>query len=62
MKRVDCRITSVYEPSLNSEPWIDVFQESFEKRVPARIVYIWFVNDLEFGKCGCEEKSDEQVY
>lgn len=59
MKSVDCRLDSVYEPNPNSELWDNVFVTSLEKRVPAKTVYVWFVNDES---AECNEKSDEQVY
>lgn len=47
MKSVDCRIDNVYGPNPNSELWDNVLTKNFEKRVPARTVYVWFVNDKD---------------
>ena len=47
MKGADYRIDNVYDTEPNSELWNNVLTKSFEKRVPARTVYVWFVNDEE---------------
>lgn len=42
---VDCRIDNVYDTEPNSELWDNVLTKSFEKRVPARTAYVWFVSN-----------------
>lgn len=42
---VDCKIDNVYDTEPNSELWDNVLTKSFEKRVPARTAYVWFVSD-----------------
>lgn len=42
---VDCRIDNVYEAVPDLELWDSVLAKNFEKRVQARTVYVWFVND-----------------
>lgn len=39
------RIDNVYDTEPNSELWDNVLTKNFEKRVPARTAYVWFVND-----------------
>ena len=36
----------------------NVLTKDFEKRIPARTVYVWFVNNSE--SVGYEEKSDDR--
>lgn len=45
MKKADYRIDNVYDTEPNSELWDNVLTKNFEKRVPARTAYVWFVND-----------------
>mgnify|MGYP006879551913 CR=1 FL=1 len=47
MKGADYRIDNVYDAEPNSELWDNVFTKNFEKRVQARTVYVWVVNDKE---------------
>ncbi len=47
MKGADYRIDNVYDTEPNSELWDNVLTKNFEKRVPVRTVYVWFVNDEE---------------
>lgn len=47
MKEADCRIDNVYEVVPDLELWDSVLAKNFEKRVQAKTMYFWFVNDLE---------------
>lgn len=53
MKGADCRIDNVYDTEPNSELWDNVLTKNFEKKVSAKTVYVWFINDKDDESVRC---------